>query len=603
MDVRSALFNSEGAVGGKDLLLRRCRDTIQILDEELDKYIKSGAEHERKLRESLKIQQYTQEELQEKGIKISNLNIENAELEAKYQSVLKQALAIQDQNEILKAELEHHKKKLIENENSNINNEQFIEEIKREINMKNQMIKESNESIGIAEKKIRMIDQENEQLKDELDEYMEKYERMLKENREFHDMLMELQRKNDEMVKDIVKMSQDNMELVEVVKMLKEKGSLLENECENKSRVIKEYLAAIEDTKNKASSLEMTNAELVGNLNFSNEEIKRLKGKVLTLEVDLKELSARKHNDIERLNITLDTKSNFFNKEDSRKLQIISQLEFDLKSVKTELENLTTADTQLQSRYKSLRCKYIQKKKQCLETISENQKLATAIVKFEEKLKLIESNSLKDITSLKNEISLQSQQYQQDLNNQEHANSVRISELQRKLVDAENKLKKNSEKYKIRTEDLLQTIKNKDDEIFVLNDDRTKLQHALTDLEQKIIEISRNLENSVADCWKLSSELTRSKDIQKDETIKMGSYYKQQISKLEEELALQSDNFNKRVMKKVQENYEKTASFKDYLRKELEILENHIRNFDSQSQQDLLLGVHRLQAMINTFSN
>jgi peptidoglycan hydrolase CwlO-like protein len=130
------------------------------------------------------------------------------------------------------------------------------------------------------------------------------------------------------------------------------------------------------------------------------------------------------------------------------------------------------------------------------------------------------------------------------------------------LVDTENKLKRYSEKYKTRAENLLQTIKNKDDEIFVLNDDRTKLQHALSDLEQRIIEISRNLENSVADCWKLSSELARCKDIQKDEAIKLTSYYKQQIARLEEELAFQSENFNKRIMKKVQESYEKSASFK-----------------------------------------
>ncbi|OMJ75742.1 hypothetical protein SteCoe_25045 [Stentor coeruleus] len=602
MDLRSELFNSEGAVGGKDLLLRRCRDTIQILEEELDKYIKSNAEHERKLRELTKIHQYTQEEIHEKDIKISNLDAENTELEAKYQSVLKQALSIQDQNEILKVELEHHKKKLMEYEGLNINNGQFIEEIKREINMKNEMIKELDESLVLAETKVRMIDEENEQLKNELDKYIEKYERMLKENREFHTMLIELQRKNDEMVKDIVKVSQDNMELIEVVKVWKEKGNMLENECENKARIIKEYIVGIEDTRNKALNLEKTNTELVNSLNFANEEIKKLKGKVFTLELDLKELSARKYNDIERLNITLETKSNFFNKEDSRKLQMISQLEFDLKTVKTELGNLTTSDTELQSRYKNLHSKYTQKKKQCAETISENQKLATAIIKFEEKCKLTESNSVKDITSLKNDISLQSQQYQQDLNNQEHAYSVKISELQSKLVDAENKFKKKLEKQKVRVGDLLQTIKNKDEEIIILNDDRAKLQHALSDLEQKVIEISRNLENSVADCWKLSSELTRSKDNQKDETIRLNSHYKQQISKLEEELALQSENFNKRVMKKVQDSYEKNASFKDYLRKETDILENQIRNFDSQCQQDLLLSVHRLQAMINTFS-
>ncbi|OMJ69452.1 hypothetical protein SteCoe_32826 [Stentor coeruleus] len=603
MDIRSALFNSEGAVGGKDLLLRRCRDTIQILDEELDKYIKSNAEHERKLRESAKIQQMAQEELHEKDIAISNLDTENTELEAKYQSVLKQALAIQDQNEILKAELEHHKKKLMEYEKLNINNGQFIEEIKREVNMKNQTIKEWNESMILSEKKFRIVDEENGQLKKELDEYIEKYEGILKENREFHVMLIELQRKNDEMVKDIIKVNQDNMELIEVVKMSKEKGNLLENECENKARMIKEYMGAIEDTRNKASSLEMTNAELVNSLNLTNEEIKKLKGKVLTLEVELKELSTRKHNDIERLNITLDTKSNFFNKEDSRKLQIISQLEFDLNTVKTELEKLTTADTQLQSRYKNLRCKYTQKKRQFSETISENQKLAAAIVKFEEKLKLIESSSIKDITSLKNDIVVQSQQYQQELNSQEHNYSIRNSELQCKLVNVENKLKKNSEKYNLRVDDLLQTIKNKDDEILVLNDDRTKLQHALSDLEQKVIEISRNFENSVADCWKLSSELIKSKDILKDETVRLGSYYKQQISKLEEELALQSESLSKKAMKKHQDGYEKTALFKDCLRKEMDVLENYIRNFDCQSQKDLFLSMQRLQEIINKFSN
>ena len=243
-------------------------------------------------------------------------------------------------------------------------------------------------------------------------------------------------------------------------------------------------------------------------MNLLKEDCSCYKIRNENLEKLIKEIEIKYQNDREELNGRIDSKTNFFNKEDIKKNQMIASLEKEIKTYKDELEHLMSADTLLQNRYRELLEKYHDKKQKFGEKIVENNKLSLALSKFEDKLKNIESTSIKDINSLKNEKNYLNTCHLEEMTSKDKECSEKIegvikdnikkaddiiSHYESELFKLKNELLKSKEECR-------KAFMYKEEEVMVLNDDRNKLQLALADLESKIIEISKNLETSVSDC-------------------------------------------------------------------------------------------------------
>ena len=327
---------------------------------------------------------------------------------------------------------------------------------------------------------------------------------MIEENREFNNLFNTQKAENSFLANEIVEISQEKDLILKALSEAKSFLSFKEFELENKQKLEKELLESLEDTKSKNRDLEMMNSELIGKLNANKEEITNYKLKIENLNKQLKEENFRLQNEVEKLNNINDYKT----KEENKKTQSFFQLENDLRVFKEKLENLTSSESLLQGRHKDLLIKYQKKKEKLSEKTEENDKLTQSLRIFEDKLKILESTSIRDINSLKNEKNYLNSYYLEELEKKEKEFNSRFEKLfNEATVNKEATTTKyefeisnlKSELERLKT-DFETSLNYKEDEIQILNEDRSKLHSALISLESKIIEISKNLESSVTDC-------------------------------------------------------------------------------------------------------
>ena len=577
MELESVLFNSEGSCS-KDSLLRKCRDTIHQLQSDLDSAQRTSEDLETRLKGSIEAQLAYQKEVHEKSYQIKVLTSENTELCSKYEVFIEKALVVQQDNETLHYELEITKSRYRECENSLSKTIDLLEHSKIEVKTKSEMIKEWSDTMSEVESQMNYLADENGYLKQEIEKSK------LKER--------ELERR--------VKSTEDEKCVIfKSVQEFKEKLAVCKFDLESKGRALAETQNSLDEVKNRSVALEISLSEVSARAKIAQEENKTNKVKVDHLERQLKEMGLKNLNELEKLNKTLENKTSFFGKEDSRKLGLINRLETDLKSVKDELENLILADSQLQGRYREILAKLAKKKAKIEQIKVENGKLNQSLMRFEEKLKSIEAGYLSEANFFKQEnASLAEKLKKNEKVYCEKLNQTTL-ELNKKaeLASEENsRLKQDLSKY---SNELGKLLSHKEDELSLLNEDRQKLQQALSELESKVVSMSLNLESSVSDCWRLSSELSRHNDIKKDELAKLGEYYKVKLYHKDEEFQVQNEKYTERLKSKITSIYEKASVFKETLRKELENLETVLKNIEPCC--DFNISLSRIHSLLNSF--
>ena len=565
--MEDSLLNSE--ISNKESLLRKCRDTIKILQEELDHSQRNLLEYDRQLKDSLSIQGSYQEELQEKTYQLHVVTQENKEIVAKYEDLLEKALKVQQDNENLNAELEIVKKRTWELEDSYEKTSYLAKDYKVELQSKSEIIKQWNGVIIELEDKSKLLLEENKLLKVE-------YEKEVNLRRELEKKL---------------KITEDDKSLMfKSLQQIKEKLSSCRHELETKDKLLSTNSKILEETKTRSVSLEISLSEVAAKAKIYQEEVKSLKSKLETADRQTKDLTFKYNSDMERLNVTLENKSNFFNKEDSKKVSLITRLEHDLKFVKEELENLTSTDSMLQSRHRDLLDKYSEKKSKVKELEQENLRLNQSLQRFDEKLKSIESSYLSETKSLKQEnlnlsekIRKNEKSFSDKLENIQQEHIKKIDLLTQDNFRIKNELSKGCN-------ELGTAIKNRDEEVLVLNEDRNKLQLALAELENKVIGLSRNLESSVSDCWRLSNELARNNENKKEEIEKIGDYYKLQLFRKNEEFNCQNEKYSERLKEKLSNFYEKASRLKESVKHDLDSLDYMIKPLSCKSELSQILS-------------
>lgn len=567
LSMEDSLLNSE--ISNKESLLRKCRDTIKILQEELDHSQRNLLEYDRQLKDSLAIQGSYQEELQEKTYQLHVVTQENKEIVAKYEDLLEKALKVQQDNENLNVELEIVKKRSGELEDSYEKTSYLVKDFKVELQSKSEIIKQWNGVIIGLEDKSKSLLEENKLLKIE-------YEKELNLRREQEKKL---------------KSTEDDKTLMfKSLQQIKEKLSSCRQELETKDKLLLANSKILEETKTRSVSLEISLSEVAAKAKIYQEEVKTLKSKLETSDRQMKDLTFKYNSDMERLNVTLENKSNFFNKEDSKKVSLITRLEHDLKFVKEELENLTSTDSLLQSRHRDLLQKYSEKKSKLKELEQENSRLNQSLQRFDEKLKNIESSYFNETKSLKQEnlnlsekIRKNEKNFTERLENMQQDHIKKIDSLTQENLKIKNELSRGCN-------ELGNAIKNRDEEVLILNEDRNKLQLALAELENKVIGLSRNLESSVSDCWRLSNELARNNECKKEEIEKLGDYYKLQLLRKNEEFNIQNEKYSERLKDKLSNFYEKASRLKESLKQDLDSLDYMIKPLSCKSELSQILS-------------
>lgn len=577
MELESLLYNSEGS-SNKDTLLRKCRDTIHQLQSDLDSVQRTSEDLENRLKGSIEVQLAYQQEIHEKNYQIKLLTNENTEICSKYEGFIEKALVVQQDNETLQYELEITKSRYRECENSLSKTIDLLEHSKIEVKSKSEIIKEWNDTMSEVESQMKYLAEENGFLKQEIEKGK------LKERE------LERRIKNTEEEKSIIFKS---------VQEFKEKLAVCRFDLESKGKTLAETQNSLDEVKNRSVALEISLSEVSAKAKIAQEENKTNKVKADHLERQSKELNLKYLNEIEKLNKTLENKTSFFGKEDSRKLGLINRLENDLKSVKDELENLIQADSQLQGRYREILAKLAKKKEKIEGIKDENVKLNQSLMRFEEKLKNIEAGYLSEASFFKQE----NANLAEKLKKTEKVYCEKLDQLSSEfnkksdLANEENsKLKQDLNKY---SSELAKLLSHKEEELSLLNEDRQKLQQALSELESKVVSMSRNLESSVADCWRLSSELSRYNDLKKDELTKLGEYYKVKLYHKDEEFQVQNEKYTERLKSKITSIYEKVSAFKETLRKELENFEAVMKNIEPYC--DFNLSLTRIHSLLNSF--
>lgn len=577
MDIESLLYNSEGS-SNKEILLRKCRDTISQLQSELENLQRTTQDLEFRYKDSIETQLVYQQEIQERNYQIKELSNENSDLCFKYENFIKKALVLQDDNKALESELELVRSRYRDCENSLTKTIELLDHSKAEIKAKSDIINEWNNTMNEVEKQMRYLSEENGYLKQEIEN-----ERL----------------KNRELEKKIKSVEDEKSLVFKSFQETKEKLAVCKHELDAKGKVMNETQTALDEVKNRSTALEISLSEVAAKAKIAQEEVKTYKAKNEMMEKQIREGNSKYVNDMEKMNKTLENKTNFFNKEDSRKMALINRLENDLKSVKDELENLIAADCQLQARYRDLLGKIGKKKEKVKMIKGENVKLNQSLMRFEEKLKSIEAGYLSEIKAGKSEnFSLLEKIRKNEKSYCDRIDQV-TSELGKKVestCDENSRLKLELSKY---TSDLSKLLSQKEEELNLLNEDRQKLQHALSELESKVVSMSRNLETSVADCWRLSNELSRHNEMKKDELTKLGEYYKVKLYHKDEEFQVQNEKYTERLKGKLASIYEKSSKFKENLRKELENLEFVVRNLETSHEFSVVLA--KIHSLLNSF--
>lgn len=512
MDIESALYDS-GSNSGRDNLLKKCRNKMQSLEDELEKIKKIKSGLERKLSDSAKIEENYQDEILKKNFIIASLSKEISDTETKSQSALKKNFNLlgdlEKSNSIIKnMELE------IQNQN------EYIEELKNEIEVKNEMIKEWNQAMENVEKKINYLNEENLMFKQESGACYSKYQEAMDENREIRYLWTQQHQKNDELVKEVIRVTQEKELVSQKLSNLKEKLNSSELEIENKGNQIKQYIESIQDSKTQIRALELENAEIKAKYNVSQEELKAYKAKAKSLEKLLKDEAFKNQKEIESMTLASENKYQLFNEDNEKKISIISNLERELLSYREEQERLISTNSMLQDRYNDLNSKYKEKKQLINYIKAENNKLSNSV----EDIKLLMQEKYLLKTCHLEELEEKDKEYKIKIETISAANHKKIEEYESEVSSLRSEIMKSRDTY-------FKVLKTKEQEIIVLNDDRNKLQDALVDLEQKVIDISGNLESSVSDCWKLSKALTKTHELQKEEIVKITQYYKKLYEK------------------------------------------------------------------------
>jgi chromosome segregation ATPase len=574
--MEDSLQNSE--ISNKDSLLRKCRDTIKILQEELEHSQRTLHEYDRKLKDSLQMQVSYQQELEEKSYQLRVTTQENKEIVSKYEELLEKALKVQQDNEDLSYNLEISQKRLKDLEMSSEKSNYLVQDFKVELQAKSEIIKQWNGTMIDLEDKMKLMSEENRLIKAE-------YEKLSNLKRELEKKLKNLEEEKTVIFKSFQE--------------TKEKLAVSKHELENREKLYMEQHRTLEDTKSRSVALEISLSEVAAKAKISQEEVKSHKVKLESTERLIKDLTAKYNSEMERMNVTLENKSNFFNKEDSRKVSLITRLEHDLKFVKEELENLTSIDSLLQARYRDLLEKSAKRKEKIKELEMENSKLNQSLLRFDEKLKNIENSYLNEAKNLKMENSnLQAKIKKIEENFQQKVESLNQEFVKKNdLLNEENSRIKN-EMIKNQAE-LSNLIRNRDEEVLMLNDDRNKLQLALAELESKVLGLSRNLETSVADCWRLSGEIVKINEIKKEEMEKLGDFYKLQLLRKNEEFNLQSEKYSERLKSKLSNFYEKASTLKESLKREFDSLEYLCQSYSTKSEFSSIL--FRLQSLLCNF--
>ena len=598
MDLEAELFDS-GNSTNRNTLLRKCKDTIQTLEEDIENHRKVKMHLEKRLRDSASMQNNLRDEIDDKNFKLKTISIENSELISSMEALAKRIVSLEQENENSVKEIEAFKSKLNKSEIEISHMNAFMNEMQNELNTKNDMIKEWNSAMTAVEHKMESLEEENTSLKKENETCFNKYTDIMKENKEFNYLWNEQRRKIDNISQELVNANYENENLLKNISLLKDSLSFKEFDLENKTKQLKELLESSEENGNNIKTLENMNSKLNSKLKFSREEINSYKIKSEGLEKILKEEATRHQREIDNLNITFDQKISLHQKEDIKKEQIIADLENELKAFRDDLDYLVSSDTLLQNRYKDILCRYSAKKILLTDCSSDNIKLSTALNRFEDRLKLIETASIKDVNILKNEKEFLNGHFLEQMELKDREHSRRLEEIQSKN-EAEI-LKYRTELIKLK-EDLMYSLHSKEEEIAILNGDRNKLQIALSELENKVIEISRNLENSVGDCWKLSNQINRENEIRRNEIEKLNGFYKEKLLLKDDEMRMQHERSNERTKDKYMNTHERLLMFKGSMRSELESLRYICENIQSDMKTEVLNAIQKIQLLITSFN-
>ncbi|CAG9310357.1 unnamed protein product [Blepharisma stoltei] len=622
---------------GKESLLRKCKDTIEVLESELDQERAGRQDLERQNRELLRNIEVFKGEVDDLEAVNNALKFENQEHQDTIGFLQTKIFKLTDELEKTKASLEKEKKASKDLTSDNLKLQELNDELKEEITRQHTIIEEWNEAVIAVDTKLKTISEENRSLKLSIDSYISANEDLQNRNENLNRNLIESHQENESLKHQLSDSKTEREDLIEKLRRAifsnQEQASFLDKSSQIASQKLQDVKEKLENERKRGKETENERDELYAKAQALEERFETMKIQYEERLLDQKEVQSKLELEVNNLKLLMDSLQSKYIADDTKKEHRIEALDAELNEIRQELENLIQVHKELQAQYQDLNSQY-QRAKEFLnnkqeEILSKNQE----IYKMEEKSRLSEENYMKDKKNLQDQLESIRKQYSQEMINREKEYYDKIEEIskeyrhevEKQTATAEFEIEKIKTEVQKSKEHFNQMLNYKEEEIDALNDDRQKLQSMITEMESKIFELSTSLDQTVTESKRMSSELSRLKEngieasirfdqetaklkdevaILNDRLREESEYYKQIIERRETEIIQIKDRFEDRLKKRVMIFQEKTSTWKEKIRQEIDFLHKYMIDLSSPSQKDKTFGLlERLEKIVSSMIN
>ena len=579
---------NDKAQDAKDVLLRKCRDTIQKMETEIvtEKSLRIEAEDQNRdlLNEYLYMKQ-SYDDLESKWLLIDSEQQDRIDEETTLQ---KKVFDLTQHIEKLESLLETEQIKC-ENANSELEKySDFIEELQEELRAKQDALSEWNEAVTSVEQKLLDYSDENTNLKEDLDKYLNKCESLFEENQQKERQLEESRKDYDQIKEKIfdffeIKSASTNITIHDIIAKIDQEK--------------KEQIAARKEKNSLAVKVKELNEKCECMKNLYEGKLKSAIESTLRLESDFHKTQQRSEQNNEKL---LKKKEKIVNLK--RELELGTQVKSKIKGMESDYRGITDQNKILKQNLKNKE-----------EELAEKNSMITTI---QDRLNNLEISSIRELDFLKSGIHSLKECFNLEITKNEQEillkfqNSASINgSRERELIDEIQFLQEECEKIKSH---YAQIIRYKEEEKSILEENAIKLKQTIVELEERVEHLgSRNdfgerknfgpdFKRELAENNMLHSDKREKFKIEERSggRIEGSEHYQRMIDRKENEFNEFKAKFDERLRKKVQQTQEKILVWKNRIREDLSSLKVMIMSERNEKPMFLIEKIEKTVSMI-----